>query len=124
VHLAYFTERPYRYAPQDQLIEKGFFGTPNSVFDPAKGHELYHEYLDEKVLCEETGFDGVCLNEHHATPFTMGGVMDVEASIAAFGILQERQQRRARWRGTRIGKSWGVKRAGRSALENLAGSPG
>ena len=43
MHLAYFTERPYRYAPQDQLIEKGFFGTPNRVFDPAKGHELYHE---------------------------------------------------------------------------------
>ena len=72
MHLAYFTERPYRYAPQDQLIEKGFFGTPNSIFDPAKGHELYHEYLDEKVLCEELGFDGVSLNEHHATPFTHG----------------------------------------------------
>ena len=83
MHLAYFTERPYRYAPQDRLIEKGFFGTPNSIFDPAKGHQLYHEYLDEKVLCEELGFDGVCLNEHHATPFTMGGVMDVEASILA-----------------------------------------
>jgi alkanesulfonate monooxygenase SsuD/methylene tetrahydromethanopterin reductase-like flavin-dependent oxidoreductase (luciferase family) len=83
VHLAYFTERPYRYAPQDRLIEKGFFGTPNSLFDPTKGHELYHEYLDEKILCEELGFDGVALNEHHATPFTMGGVMDVEASILA-----------------------------------------
>ena len=83
VRLAYFTKRAYRYAPQDQLIEKGFFGTPNSVFDPAKGHELYHEYLDEKILCEELGFDGVCLNEHHATPFNMGGVIYVEASILA-----------------------------------------
>src|SRR5580704_16706971 len=53
------------------------------MFDPAKGYELYHEYLDEKVLCEELGFDGVALNEHHDTPFTMGGVMDVEASILA-----------------------------------------
>jgi len=83
VHLAYFTERPYRYAPNDRIIEKGFFGTPNNLFDPAKGYELYHEYLDEKVLCEELGFDGVALNEHHDTPFTMGSVMDVEASILA-----------------------------------------
>jgi len=83
VHLAYFTERPYRYAPYDRVIEKGYFGTPNNLFDPAKGYELYHEYLDEKVLCEELGFDGVALNEHHDTPFTMGGVMDVEASILA-----------------------------------------
>ncbi|HKD69486.1 MAG TPA: LLM class flavin-dependent oxidoreductase [Candidatus Binataceae bacterium] len=83
MHLAYFTERPYRYAPNDHIIEKGFFGTPNTFFDPEKGHELYHEYLDEKVLCEELGFDGVALNEHHFTPFTMGAVMDVEASILA-----------------------------------------
>jgi alkanesulfonate monooxygenase SsuD/methylene tetrahydromethanopterin reductase-like flavin-dependent oxidoreductase (luciferase family) len=83
VHLAYFTERPYRYAPNDRIVEKGFFGTPNNLFDPSKGHELYHEYLDEKVLCEELGFDGVALNEHHDTPFTMGSVMDVEASILA-----------------------------------------
>ncbi len=83
MHLAYFTERPYRYAPQDRVIEKGFFGTPNSFFDPAKGYELYHEYFDEKLLAEELGFDGVGLNEHHGTPFTMGGVMDVEAAILA-----------------------------------------
>ena len=83
MHLAYFTERPYRYAPQDRVIEKGFFGTPNSFFDPAKGYELYHEYFDEKLLAEDLGFDGVGLNEHHGTPFTMGGVMDVEAAILA-----------------------------------------
>jgi hypothetical protein len=71
VHLAYFTERPYRYAPQDRVIEKGFFGTPNSFFDAAKGYELYHEYLDEKLLAEDLGFDGVGLNEHHGTPFTL-----------------------------------------------------
>jgi alkanesulfonate monooxygenase SsuD/methylene tetrahydromethanopterin reductase-like flavin-dependent oxidoreductase (luciferase family) len=83
VHLAYFTERPYRAANYDRVVEKGYFGTPNTMFDPVKGYDLYHEYLDEKVLCEDLGFDGVALNEHHDTPFTMGGVMDVEASILA-----------------------------------------
>jgi alkanesulfonate monooxygenase SsuD/methylene tetrahydromethanopterin reductase-like flavin-dependent oxidoreductase (luciferase family) len=83
MHLGYFTERPYRYFPDEQIIRRGYFGTPNSYFDPAKGHQLYNEYLDEKVLCEELGFDGVVLNEHHGTPFCMGSVMDVEASILA-----------------------------------------
>jgi predicted TIM-barrel enzyme len=83
MHLGYFTERPYRYFPDEQIISRGFFGTPNTFFDPAKGRELYNEYLDEKVLCEELGFDGVVLNEHHGTPFCMGSVMDVEASILA-----------------------------------------
>jgi alkanesulfonate monooxygenase SsuD/methylene tetrahydromethanopterin reductase-like flavin-dependent oxidoreductase (luciferase family) len=83
VHLAYFTERPYRYAPIDRVIEHGFFATTNSFFDPAKGYELYHEYLDEKVLAEELGSDEVALDEHHDTPFTLGAVMDVEASILA-----------------------------------------
>ena len=29
------------------------------------------------------GFDGLMLNEHHSTPFCMGGVMNVEAAILA-----------------------------------------
>jgi hypothetical protein len=72
VHLACFTGRPYRYAPQDRVIERCFFGTPNSFFDSTKGYELYHEYVDEKLLAEDLGFDGVGLNERHGTPFTMG----------------------------------------------------
>ena len=29
------------------------------------------------------GFDGLMLNEHHSTPFCMGGVMNIEAAILA-----------------------------------------
>ncbi len=29
------------------------------------------------------GFDAIMLNEHHSTPFCMGGVMNVEAAILA-----------------------------------------
>ena len=42
-----------------------------------------NRYLDEKVYAEEMGFDGVMLNEHHSTPFCMGGVVNVEAAILA-----------------------------------------
>ncbi len=85
--IGYFTERPY----QDQ--KSGYFGATgrdltdlsmsNRDYDPKLGAELYNRYLDEKVFAEEMGFDGLMLNEHHSTPFCMGGVMNVEASILA-----------------------------------------
>src|SRR5713226_6802231 len=83
MHLMYFTERPYRYVPNDEVIKTGFFGIPNKFFDSVKGGQLLNEYLDEKILAEDLGFDGVMLNEHHDTAFCMGSVMDVEASILA-----------------------------------------
>ncbi len=44
---------------------------------------MLNEYLDEKLLAEEVGFDGIMLNEHHDTSFCMGSVMNVEASVLA-----------------------------------------
>ena len=83
--IGYFTERPY----QDR--KSGYFGAAgrdiadlgisNGEYDPRLGSELYNRYLDEKVYAEEMGFDGLMLNEHHSTPFCMGGVVNVEAAI-------------------------------------------
>ena len=85
--IGYFTERPY------QDFESGWVGATgreiedlgmtNGDYDPKIGAELYNRYLDEKVYAEEMGFDGLMLNEHHSTPFCMGGVMNVEAAILA-----------------------------------------
>ena len=85
--IGYFTERPY------QDPQSGFFGATgapikdltlsNSSYDPELGASLYNRYLDEKIYAEEMGFDGLMLNEHHSTPFCMGGAMNVEASILA-----------------------------------------
>ncbi len=85
--IGYFTERPY------QDPGSGYFGATgrditdltlsNGAYDPRLGAELYNRYLDEKVYAEEMGFDGLMLNEHHSTPFCMGGVMNVEAAILA-----------------------------------------
>ena len=81
--IGYFTERPY----QDE--NSGYFGAAgrditdltmsNAQYDPKLGSDLYNRYLDEKVYAEEMGFDGLMLNEHHSTPFCMGGVMNLEA---------------------------------------------
>jgi alkanesulfonate monooxygenase SsuD/methylene tetrahydromethanopterin reductase-like flavin-dependent oxidoreductase (luciferase family) len=84
MHVAYFTERPYRWVPEDVVIRnKAFFAVPNTYFDHIRGAEDYNYYLDEYVYAEELGFDGVALNEHHGNPFCMGSVMNVEASILA-----------------------------------------
>jgi alkanesulfonate monooxygenase SsuD/methylene tetrahydromethanopterin reductase-like flavin-dependent oxidoreductase (luciferase family) len=44
---------------------------PNTFYDPKKGHALYTRYLNELALGETLGFDGVCVNEHHATAYGM-----------------------------------------------------
>ena len=85
--IGHFTERPY------QDPNSGYFGATgrsimdlgmsNSSYDPKLGADLYNRYLDERVFAEEMGFDGLMLNEHHSTPFCMGGVMNLEAAILA-----------------------------------------
>ena len=85
--IGYFTERPY------QDPKSGYFGATgapimdlkvsNEIYDSELAASLYNRYLDEKIYAEEMGFDGLMLNEHHGTPFCMGGSMNVEASILA-----------------------------------------
>jgi alkanesulfonate monooxygenase SsuD/methylene tetrahydromethanopterin reductase-like flavin-dependent oxidoreductase (luciferase family) len=82
--IGYFTERPY----QDPDLMEGRIDMldlmmSNRRYDPMLGADLYNRYLDEKLYAEEMGFDMLMLNEHHSTPFCMGGVMNVEASILA-----------------------------------------
>lgn len=55
----------------------------NETFDPAVGADLYARYLDELVLAEEVGFDGVAVNEHHQTPYgTMPGPNIMAAALS------------------------------------------
>ena len=85
--IGHFTERPY------QDPKSGYFGATglpikdlslsNEIYDPQIGSDLYNRYLDERLYAEEVGFDGLMLNEHHSTPFCMGGVVNIEASILA-----------------------------------------
>ena len=90
MHIMCFTERPYYHVPEEQILKNAsHFGVPNTYFDPVKGSELYNTYLDEAVYAEEMGFDGIMLNEHHGTPFTLGAVMDVEAAILASARRRE-----------------------------------
>ncbi|HVN91268.1 MAG TPA: LLM class flavin-dependent oxidoreductase [Candidatus Binataceae bacterium] len=84
MHIMFFTERAYHGLPEDEVFKlRSFFGVPNKFFDAQKGAAQLNMYIDEKIYCDELGFDGVMLNEHHGTPFCMGAVMDVEAAVLA-----------------------------------------
>ncbi|MFN0094398.1 MAG: LLM class flavin-dependent oxidoreductase [Dehalococcoidia bacterium] len=85
--IGYFTERPYQ-DPKASFFGKGKeeltdLVLSNGDYDSEVAHDLYNRYFDEKLYAEEMGFDGLMLNEHHSTPFTMGSVLNVEASILA-----------------------------------------
>ena len=82
--IGYFTERPYRWVPEEDVLRnEAFFAVSNKYFDREKAADDYNYFLDEYCYAEELGFDGLALNEHHGNPFCMGSVMNVEAAILA-----------------------------------------
>ncbi|MDO8435018.1 MAG: LLM class flavin-dependent oxidoreductase [Candidatus Binatus sp.] len=82
--IGYFTERPYRWIPEDEVLRNhAYFAISNKFFDREKAADDYNYFLDEYCYGEELGFDALALNEHHGNPFCMGSVMNVEASILA-----------------------------------------
>jgi alkanesulfonate monooxygenase SsuD/methylene tetrahydromethanopterin reductase-like flavin-dependent oxidoreductase (luciferase family) len=72
---------PYRHVDLDAVGKHGtaWVTFSNSHYDPEKGAELYHDYLDQMEMADRLGFDGVCLNEHHQTPY---GMMPIPGLLA------------------------------------------
>ena len=67
--IAHFTERPYRWLPEDEILKnRAYFAVPNTFFDAERAADDYNYYLDEACYAEEQGFDAVALNEHHGNP--------------------------------------------------------
>jgi len=83
---------PWDRLPEDfeQKYESCWTDLPNTFFDPVHGGELYNRYLDELLLAEELGFDGVCVNEHHQNAY---GTMP---SPNLMGAILARQTRRVK----------------------------
>ena len=80
--IGYFTERPYQ-DPRIMGVTLTDLDLSNDIYDAELSADLFDRYIDEKVYAEEMGFDMLMLNEHHSTPFQLGGVMNVEACILA-----------------------------------------
>jgi len=74
---------PYRHADLDAIERNGsaWVTFSNRHYEPDKGAELYHEYLDQMELADRLGFDGVCLQR--ASSNTPIGMMPYPAVLAA-----------------------------------------
>ncbi len=79
---------PYRHVDLDAVGRHGtaWVTFSNSHYDPVKGAELYHDYLDQMEMADRLGFDGVCLNEHHQTPYGMMPIPGLLAGALARSI--------------------------------------
>jgi alkanesulfonate monooxygenase SsuD/methylene tetrahydromethanopterin reductase-like flavin-dependent oxidoreductase (luciferase family) len=65
-HLMPWTELPVDFAERYPSV---WVDVDPALFDARRGHALYNEFLDELELAAELGFDGVCVNEHHANAY-------------------------------------------------------
>ena len=85
MHMMYFTEQPMSAYDAQAGLDYGATALTfsNSHFDPKEGSRLYNEYLEEYVLAEECGADGIMLNEHHNAPFCMQARTNMFAAILA-----------------------------------------
>ncbi len=92
MHCFAFHLMPWDRLPADfgTQYETAWTWLPNSLYDPEHGHELYNRYLDELVLADELGFDGVCVNEHHQNAY---GTMP---SPNLMGAILARQTKRVK----------------------------
>src|SRR6185295_18264254 len=62
VKFYYFHLMPY---VMDHDEPSSWVTLSNRHYDPAVGHTLYHQYLDQLEFAEALGWDGICVNEHH-----------------------------------------------------------
>src|SRR5439155_8715544 len=94
--ICFFHLMPYRFLPEDfeQRYRSVWVDVPHSLYDPEKTSELYHEYLDELEFAERSGFDGLCVNEHHnnayglmPSPNLMAATLTRRTSRAAIIVL-------------------------------------
>src|SRR5476649_1303020 len=85
----FFHFMPYHPFPEDhQKYASTWVDYPNRLFDPEIGHKLYQTYLKELVMADQFGYDGLVVNEHHNTAYSL---MPACSLIAAALIPQTRQ---------------------------------
>jgi alkanesulfonate monooxygenase SsuD/methylene tetrahydromethanopterin reductase-like flavin-dependent oxidoreductase (luciferase family) len=88
---------PYTALPADhKKYDSLWVDFSNKFFDPEKGHELYQRYMSEMVLADQLGYDGLVVNEHHNTVYSMMPVCTImaaalipqtkQAKICCFGV--------------------------------------
>ena len=86
---------PYSHLPENHKeYNSTWVSFPNKYFDADKGHDLYNRYLQELILADKLGFDGITVNEHHNTVYSL---MATPNLIAAALVPQTKNARICVW---------------------------
>jgi len=85
VKLLWFHLMPYTDLPDDfkERHPSVWVDIDPKLFDPAKGHRMYNEFMDELECAAEAGFDGICVNEHHQNGYGLMPSPNLIASALA-----------------------------------------
>ena len=91
----WFNLMPWPYLPDDfrEKHRSVWVDIPNTLYDPRKGHVVYHTYLDQLEYAETLGFDGIGCNEHHQNGY---GLMPSPNLIAATPVAADVARRAVR----------------------------
>jgi len=65
-HLMPYTELPADFRDRTSSV---WVDIDPKFFDPARGHLMYNDFMDELEHAAACGFDAVCVNEHHANGY-------------------------------------------------------
>ena len=78
----WFNLMPWPFLPDDfrQTHRSVWVDIPNTLYDPRRGHFVYHQYMDQLEYADALGFDGIGVNEHHQNGY---GLMPSPNLIAA-----------------------------------------
>jgi alkanesulfonate monooxygenase SsuD/methylene tetrahydromethanopterin reductase-like flavin-dependent oxidoreductase (luciferase family) len=79
-HLMPYTELPEDFRAHHPSI---WVDLDSRLFDPARGHVMYNEFMDELEYAAECGFDAVCVNEHHSNGYGLMPSPNLIASTLA-----------------------------------------
>ena len=80
---------PYVHLPEDHAkYDSVWVDFSNKHYDPKKGHELYKRYIAELVLADRLGYDGLVVNEHHSTAYSMMP----SCTVIAAALIPQTQQ--------------------------------
>jgi alkanesulfonate monooxygenase SsuD/methylene tetrahydromethanopterin reductase-like flavin-dependent oxidoreductase (luciferase family) len=83
--LCWFHLMPYTDLPDDfkEKHASVWVDIDSRLFDPAKAHVMYNDFMDELEAAAELGFDGVCVNEHHSNGYGLMPSPNLIASALA-----------------------------------------
>jgi alkanesulfonate monooxygenase SsuD/methylene tetrahydromethanopterin reductase-like flavin-dependent oxidoreductase (luciferase family) len=91
VKFYFFHHHHYVDIPEDEAsYPTTWVAPPSRLFDPGKAHTLYERHLRHMKLAEDLGFDGLCINEHHNTVYSLTPAVSLMGAAIATATSRAR----------------------------------